>query len=216
MENSNNIVLITEYFIHQNNTRNNEIQYSIKKNINNKYIDKIYLLNENNNNEHKNDKILNIQTNKRSTFKDTFEFANKLPNETIVIISNNDISFDDTLKKLKNINLNNIVICLGRRDAKNQNNIEGFTKSGVSQDSWIFKTPIKIPTECDFYFGVPGCDNHIAYLLNSIHYKLINIPWDIKAIHHHKSDIRKYVKSQKNFNNKYLKVIPKLLKDYKL
>ena len=207
-----NIVLITEYFVHKNPIRFNEIKNSIDKNNKNKYINKIFLLNENKDDKYysynnNTNKIINVPLNKRSTFKNTFELANKLPNGTIVIISNNDISFDDSLKKLYNINLDNTVICLGRRNSHNENILDFWTKKGLSQDSWIFRTPIKIPEETDFYFGTSGCDHNIAYLLDSIGYNLINIPWDIKAYHNHKSEDRKWVKKPKNFKHKSVPVM---------
>lgn len=208
--NNNKIVLITEYFKHNNKIRQDEINNSINKNINNKFIDKIYLLNETDTKYATNsDKIKNIFTNKRSTFEDSFKIANTLQEGTIVIISNNDISFDDTLnilnKKTK-INLNNTVICLGRRSHRKSNKLEYYTRIGVSQDSWIFKTPIRIPNNTNFHFGTFGCDNHIAYLLKSIGYNLINIPYDIKAEHNHSSNIRKWLNRPKSFNNKMIEV----------
>ena len=203
----NKIVLITEYFKHNNKIRQDEINNSINKNINNKLINKIYLLNETDTKYPTNsDKIKNIFTNKRSTFEDSFKIGNTLQKDTIVIISNNDISFDDTLNVLNKINLNNTVICLGRRSHKKSNKLEYFTKIGLSQDSWIFKTPIRIPNNTNFHFGTSGCDNHIAYLLKSIGYNLINIPYDIKAEHNHSSNIRKWLNRPKSFENKMIKV----------
>ncbi len=144
--------------------------------------------------------------NKRGTFKDTFKIANDLPEGTIVIISNNDISFDESLKTLFDINLDNTVICLGRRSAHDGKKFERATEIGRSQDSWIFKTPIKIPEGTDFHFGTTACDHHIAYLLESIGYKLINIPWDIKAYHNHVSEERKWIKRPDRFKNKMISV----------
>lgn len=210
--NISDIVLITEYFIHKNITRDLEIKKSINENDFNKFLNKIYLMNENSNSYYysKNsiNKINNIDINKRCTFKDMFEFSNTLPNGTIVIISNNDISFDDTIDNLRDINLNNVAICLGRRDINNSNNLEYAVVKGFAQDAWIFQTPIKIPNDSDFHFGVPGCDNHIAYLLKKEGYDLLNIPWIIKAKHNHKSEVRKKLALNKKFNNKLLPVLP--------
>lgn len=205
------IVLITEYFIHKNPIRYLEMKKSIDLNDKNKYIDKIYLLNEKENDTftsyNNSNKIINIPTNKRSTFLDAFKLANTLPKGTIAIVSNNDISFDNTIKKLYDINLSNTVICLGRRDAHNDNKLEFWTEKGLSQDSWIFMVPLRIPKESDFYFGTSACDHHIAFLLEKEGYNIINIPWDIKALHHHKSEERKWVSKPYNFKHKY-KYVP--------
>jgi hypothetical protein len=205
------IVLITEYFIHKNPIRYLEMKKSIDLNDKNKYIDKIYLLNEKENDTftsyNNSNKIINIPANKRSTFLDAFKLANTLPKGTIAIVSNNDISFDNSIKNLYDVDLSNTVICLGRRDAHNENKLEYWTKKGLSHDSWIFMVPLKIPKESDFYFGTTACDRHIAYLFEKEGYNLISIPWDIKALHHHKSEERKWNKKPTNFNGKY-SVVP--------
>jgi hypothetical protein len=202
------IVLITEHFIHKDINRYSEIVKSIDSNDKNSLISKIYLLNENKNDTFKgSDKIINVPTNKRTTFKEAFEFANKLPNGTIAIISNNDISFDETLNKLYDVNLDNTVICLGRRHYNNDNKFEFFIKYGGSQDSWIFKTPIRVPEESNFYFGTDGCDHHIAYLLKQEGYDLINLAYDIKARHHHKSKVRNWVKKSSNYKKLLIKPV---------
>lgn len=212
-----NIVLITEYFVHKNTVRFNEIKTSIDKNDKNKYIDRIYLLNEKEDDKYYSSidsgKIVNIPMNKRGTFEDTFKIANYLPDGTIVVISNNDISFDESLKTLLDINLDNTVICLGRRSAHDGKKLEYWAERGLSQDSWIFKTPIKIPEGTDFHFGTNACDHHIAYLLNSIGYKLINIPWDIKAYHNHISEERKWLPVRPEWKKKYLSVMPTTIND---
>ncbi len=206
-----NCVVITEHYINKNKTRYNEICNAIKKNVKCPYISKILLCNENKENmfidESNLGKIINLPTNKRSTFYDTFKLANTLPNGTIVIVCNNDIAFDKTLININKINLDDTVICLGRRDANNINNLEYWTKKGLSQDAWICKTPIRIPKNSDFYFGTHACDHHIAYLFSEIGYKCINIPWDIRALHYHKSNIRKWVTKPENFENKF-KTVP--------
>ena len=44
--NNDKIIYITQFYIPENIDRYNEIKYCLNKNYNNKYIDKIYLLNE--------------------------------------------------------------------------------------------------------------------------------------------------------------------------
>ena len=100
-KNENKIVLITEYFKHKIPERENEINNSINLNINNKFINKIYFLSEKDTILNDNYKVKNKITNKRLTYKDAFNFANSLPLNTIVIIANNDVSFDNTLDIFK-------------------------------------------------------------------------------------------------------------------
>ena len=46
-----------------------------------------------------------------------------------------------------------------------EDNRKGFAINPWATDAWAMVTPIKIPEESDFYFGVMGCDNGIAGLL---------------------------------------------------
>ena len=61
------------------------------------------------------------------------------------------------------------------------NNI--WKKHDLSQDSWIFVSPIKIPKKK--YILVVGCDNRLAYDLN-INYNLSNPTNYIIAYHYQK------------------------------
>ncbi len=210
---NNKFVLITDHYVHKDQERYQEICDAIKKNIKCSHISKILLCNENKDNvyidESNSGKIINYPTNKRSTFYDFFKLANTLSDGTFVIISNNDISFDKTLININKINLDNVAICLGRRDTNNINKLEHWTKMGLSHDSWIFKTPIKTPEDCNFYLGTTACDRHLAYLLDNVGYKCINPCHNIVAQHHHKSENRKWVSKPSSFNGKY-KVVPVL------
>lgn len=53
-----------------------------------------------------------------------------------------------------------------------------------SQDVWCFRGyPPKV--NADFYMGVPGCDNSIAYLLHEAGVKLLNPSRTIRTYHYH-------------------------------
>ena len=76
----NNIILITQFFIHNNSDRNEELKYCLKQNVINNNIDKIILLNE------KiyalqdlgiiSDKIIQIDIKKRLEYYDVFNYVN--------------------------------------------------------------------------------------------------------------------------------------------
>jgi glycosyltransferase involved in cell wall biosynthesis len=70
-----------------------------------------------------------------------------------------------------------------------------------TQDAWIFKTPIQIPSHinCDFELGFLGCDNAIADRLLKSGYKLINQPITYKIFHY---DVAKG-KNSSNFMEKH-------------
>ena len=72
-----------------------------------------------------------------------------------------------------------------------------------TQDAWLFKTPIQIPSKinCDFEIGFLGCDNAIADRLVKSGYKLINQPITYKIFHY---DVAKG-KTSSNFMEKHSK-----------
>ena len=72
-----------------------------------------------------------------------------------------------------------------------------------TQDAWLFKTPIQIPSKinCDFEIGVLGCDNAIADRLVKSGYKVINQPITYKIFHY---DVAKG-KTSSNFMEKHSK-----------
>ncbi len=189
------MILIQEYYEPINQERLLEIRETLYHNLKNESIDKIYLLNEKYYdyiNDLQHDKIIQIVTGSRLTFKKAFEYYNSITNDAnnIVMISNNDIYIDpadkESIECIKYVLLDNpnTVIALSRKDT--------VTKS--SQDSWIFKGPIKIPERSDFNFGTMGCDNKIAYQLKEKGYRLRNLPHDIITLHNHKSNFRSYNK----------------------
>jgi len=161
---------------------------------------------------YKENSIKCVLTNKRQTFKSMFEYANKHYPNSIVVISNNDIYFDESIKLLDDYDMTNKCFSLLRYDVqpdkKNSKIFEyydhelarGYGEKGPrsdAQDCWIFKTPISIPNESNFYFGILGCDNHITYLLHKQGYIVSNPALDIKSYHLHLTGIRNYDKNKR-------------------
>tara|TARA_R110000744_G_scaffold22946_1_gene58337 strand:- start:301 stop:954 length:654 start_codon:yes stop_codon:yes gene_type:complete len=188
------MILITEYFKSDLEERNNEIITCIKNNVKSGLFNKIILLNESD--------ILDVEgvsneiTGQRLTYKYAFEYANEyFPNE-ILVLTNNDMFFDSTLLKLENYNINNKCLALMRYEIVNNASscdIQSRPKHiSNSQDSWILKTPIKVPKKSDFHLGIPGCDNYIAHLLSEEGYQVSNPSFDIKSYHLHMTNKRNY------------------------
>ena len=212
-DNVNNrfFVLVTEYFKSDYDERDKEVLTCLQNNIESKLFKKIIVLCEKETPSINIDNNIDIIiTNKRSTFKNVFEYVNKnCPNE-IVVISNNDIYFDKTLLKLRSFNMKNKCLALLRYDVLEDDKISLFGKGRQtdSQDTWIIQTPINIPDDCDFYFGIPGCDGRICHLLSQ-YYEVLNPCYDIKSYHLHNSNIRNYkIKNIKEIEGKKLYLPP--------
>tara|TARA_R110001592_G_scaffold59738_1_gene181327 strand:+ start:135 stop:779 length:645 start_codon:yes stop_codon:yes gene_type:complete len=208
------MILITEYFKSDLEERNNEIITCIKNNSKLDLFSKIILLNEKDILDI--DGVTNEITGQRLTFKYAFEYANKNFQDEIIVFANNDIFYDITLLKVKKHNMLNKCLALLRYDITDDNsscNINIFKKYHVdepridSQDTWIIKTPIKTTEEMDFYFGVPGCDNYIAFLLSKVGYQVSNPCYDIKTYHLHRTNKRTSNKNERVGNRSQYKYL---------
>lgn len=128
----------------------------------------------------------------RPTYNDFFRYANEsLPNDSIVAISNSDIFFDETIQLAENIKQNE-VYALSRWDIQKDGSSKLFNRWD-SQDTWIFRTPIKEIPGADFTMGIAGCDQVIAHLLTVSGYKVTNPSKSIHCHHLHLSNVRNYI-----------------------
>ena len=208
MNNYNKIILIQQYFIPIDNDRLMELNNCLEWNIKNSLIDEIHLLNETFFDIPilKHEKIKQINIGCRLTYKLAFEYGNSLGLKTIKLLSNLDISFDDSLNKLKNFDLENTLLALTRYNITSYKPLiyELYNSPGVmynkiasgAQDTWIF-TYIRVHNNMNFPLGIAGCDHYILYLLQRVGIKLINNCYIIKTYHHHLSYKRYY-----DINNK--------------
>lgn len=155
--------LLVQYFKTNNYQRDIEYLSCLKANAFNKHISGIYLFLEN---EHypqiSSEKFHFIKVEKRYTYNDFFEFANKNLENEICILANSDIIFDDTLHYLNDFDLTNFFLCLTRWEILSNGKIE-FYNERCSQDSWIFKPKLPETFKCDRLLGTPGCDNFVSF-----------------------------------------------------
>ena len=199
------IILITQFFITNNTTRQYELNNCLTLNILNNNIDTILLLTEEFIDIKKYLTLdINIKTllkvrqiiiNKRLTLYTALEYCNK--DNHIYIISNSDIFFNNTLNIIKTVNLNNKVFALSRYDLldnykhNKSNQIKIFTHDGNygnpvidSHDVWICNN-IKNDIRLDIPLGTCGIDNIANYIFTENGYEVINPLFDIQIIHYH-------------------------------
>jgi hypothetical protein len=187
--------LLIEYFRSPDYQRHSEYLTCIHENLENEYIDKVYIfISDDAKLNFQSDKIEIVQREERPTYKDLFEFCNENLKNQICIIANADIILDETLSAVKETNLDNIFVALTRWEVFCQNGewcIAPFDNSS-SQDVWIFTSPIKTTDEMEFTLGKPGCDNKIAKLMAEQGYILKNPGKQIVCAHYHISGHRNY------------------------
>ena len=181
--------LFTSIYTDKSLVRQKELIYCLNKNIDNPHINKIYLFVDGFVELPKNDKLITIEF-QRPTYRDFFNLIDRTvtSREDISIVANTDIYFNHTLSNLTLYERQ--CIALSRWDDK----IGGLKlhNERFSQDVWIFRGKMRNVNFCDFYLGIPGCDNRIAYELHSAGYALYNPASRIQAIHYHRSDLHNY------------------------
>lgn len=186
------VCLFINKFNHPDPERQNELDYCLKKNEDNEHIHEIYTI-----------------TGGRAKFNDFFNaICPKCP-DTINIIANSDIYFDDTIEKVQSIKPRELW-ALTRWEVKDNTPVffEKFHNGALakhSQDVWIFRGRPNV--NCSFYIGQPGCDNRITMAFKESGFKVSNPSLSIKAVHVHKSMERDY-EIKDRVRGKYLFVEP--------
>lgn len=180
-----------------------EIVYTLGKNVENPVISDIHLFIEDDLGKyydalkqaafpalkdleklHGHPKVTVVKVGKRPLYSDYFEYANKtFPEGRIVGIANSDIEYDETLRLLNDYDMTDVFICLSRELGK------GCYRAAVSQDTWIWKSPIRIFTS-NWTLGLPGGDNRIAFEGHQGGYRVVNPCLSINNLHHHTSKVR--------------------------
>jgi len=195
--------LLTVMYNVKNSERLNEYKHVFNRNIRNKYIEKIVIFYELLEDEKPfiydfllHDKIEIIFLNKKMpreiSFNEMMNYCNEKLYGKLCIISNNDIYYDDSLQKIKKINLvkNRDILAITREnffEFKIKKNNTIWKKNEGSQDTWIFSSPIKLFKPI-IKIGWIASDNRIAYELEKLGYNVYNPTHDIKCIHYQHQD----------------------------
>lgn len=210
------IYLIGQFFKHPNKDRHKEIKKCLQKNVENLFINKIILLNEREYTSEEigitSDKIQQVIIKNRLTYKDVFEYVEKLDLNGYIVFANSDIYLDDTVKNLFKTQLSKEKIFMAQlRFNINNNKAKIFGPRFDSQDTWIYHSNMN-PTKqqrkiLNFNFGMPGCDNAICFLMKILGYKIINHPNFVRTYHLHNTNIRNYTNKDR-VNIPYLCIEP--------
>jgi len=204
--------LIIEYFNSLNHMRNGEYLYCLHQNLGNDYIENVYIfMEEDAELNFDSPKIKKIVVKERPTYKDIFDFCNQNLKDSICIVANADIIFDDTLRYFRSVTMSKTFYALSRweissGDGKNWE-IEPF-ENPASQDVWIFKTPIPTSESMNYTMGKPGCDNKITYHMRELGYVCRNPGKKVITVHFHLSNFKTYHWKDDRVPGPYLLVSP--------
>ena len=191
--------------------RQYEIDYCLEKNLANPLIDLVVIFNQFKEIDHP--KAINKMVKNRPTYQDFFNATTKCPN-SINIIANSDIFFDETLENANRLSPKQCYALTrwefngteSRPFEKAHLVRNSFCPAHSSQDVWIFRGGSKM-TGCDiveaqrqkprvydkikFTMGIPGCDNVLAARLKSVYgvNNVKNPANDIRCHHYHVNSI---------------------------
>jgi hypothetical protein len=198
-------------------SRQEELNECLLRNINCTRIDKIYLVLEDVNQvhdilSHPKIQIVSPVQNKRQTFAQMFQVINDFvmgtedPLQQVSILANADIFFEDESLEKLSVLTEEKCFALSRYDFLSDGTIVPFFQED-SQDVWIFRGHIRDIRCADYYFGIPNCDNRIAFEFFRSRYQVFNPCHDIKTFHLHNSGVRTYSQN-KRISPPYLLVTP--------
>jgi hypothetical protein len=189
------INVFIDNFVHQDSQRTAELEECIICNMRNPHIN-----------------FVRMNSNIRMTYQNFIDFINEKTSEDDVnVIANADIIFDDTVKILNNIT-NEHFVALSRRELQSDGTSIPLAEyvAKWSQDVWAWRGKSRI-FGADFYLGILGCDNRIAYEAKNTGYKVINPSYAVFAHHNHLSGIHNAdYQSEKILGKKYY-VFPQYL-----
>lgn len=196
--------LFTQFFIHKDNTRYQEIKKCLRKNVDNPHITTIYLLNERIYTGEElglySSKIIQVNIGNRLKYQDVFKYISENSIKGYHILANSDILFDNSISNLvsTDIHMEKKMFALLRYEYNSQNISLSklFGPRFDSQDTWIFHSNFPIAGSSlkmfKFQFGQPGCDNKMLYLMKILAYEIYNDPLFIKTYHYHSATGRDY------------------------
>ena len=196
------IHVFSQFYIDKNEFHFNEIQFALKKNVENPHVTSILLLNERPYTKDElgidSDKIKQVIVNKRLTYSMFLAY----PIVGYKVLMNADIYMDDSIVNVQtsDIHLYKKMYALLRYEHGNPPILFGkndtYEGRGDSADTWIVHSNHTFSKKelaiFNFHLGVPGCDNKVAYLFSILGYTLYNDPLYIKSYHCHKSISRNY------------------------
>ena len=181
------IHLYTTFYKEKKSARRQELLSCLEKNLSNATFTKVTIFNEGESISYlEPTKIEEVFIDKRPTYQDFINYINTNSNpDDIHIIANTDIYFDKNIEVLKHINLKDTCLALSRWDTADTIKPKLYNRND-SQDTWVFKGPVKQQFKANFPLGVPRCDNKLLFELQEAGYRVLNPAFSIKSFHVHK------------------------------
>lgn len=194
--------LLLTYWSSPDIARNKEVLDTISKNIELNVFNTITIFTEINSDKDINkfkSKKVEIIVDSRKTYQDIFNYSNVIfsSSDCVNILANSDIEFDESINVAESISEKDF-FALTRYDRNTNELQKGYLKDlSDSQDVWIWRG-FNFLQNCNFYLGIPGCDNKIAFNAFDGGYTVRNPSKTIKTYHNHLTESR--TGTSKNLN----------------
>lgn len=167
-----------------------DFEISFVKNIENKFIKRIYVFYENFSGCRpdflESEKVSIIPVAEIAKHKTFYDFANQYLDGQLVIMANADIYFDESLEELKYVNFCIYNVALTRY---NYYKSLVWVPNQYCHDTWIFRAPIRFK-DADYRFNCFGTEHLLVHDWIQNGYKVINPCLSIFTYHVHKNDYR--------------------------
>ena len=205
-------------------SRSLELLFCLKKNLENERISKIHILFENinsdsficytlnylmNNKPLWKEKVVLTNIVNRPSYNDMFLYCNNNIRGN-VMIANSDIVYDDTIQNIKYLKDDDFISLTRHQLYNNLFKPIAYQKivNVFSQDTWIFKSPMKYNINCQIELGKIFCDSFLNYKLSLSNYNVYNLYNNIKSYHiqYCKSESEIISQSQKVLDESFNKV----------
>lgn len=219
------IALITQYHLSCSSQRQKEIDDALALNLDNPYIDKIVLLQDRLAPGLRHSKLVQVEwAHSRLSFSEALEYANRYLFSWTVLIANNDVSFDNSLRRLHR---RQVARALNRYAAFFLSRLESDESVAIgsqcskkymgSHDAFILRSPVPsslIEGMHSVHLGQVGADARFVWEARKAGLIVGNPCWDIRAWHHHASNHRSPALAENNLNGKTDAAHPVKLKDF--
>jgi hypothetical protein len=186
------IRLFQSYFRHPDPERDAELQECLRRNLECPALAELHLLIEPGDTAPEHPLVRAHPVGGRPTFSDFFRLINETVGpRDVTLIANSDVYLDaDGVRRAARCLAPWQCYALSRWDVREDGSAVLYDEPR-SQDTWMFRGPIRLPA-ADFPLGKPGCDNRLAYLLETGPYRVFNPSRDVKTFHLHLTGIRNY------------------------
>lgn len=188
------IAIGINYYKDISNNRQEELNYCLQKNIENKHVTTIILMCNREESLYiykrfNTDKMILLIGTGRPTYNNFIEHLSNV-SEPIKAIINTDIYLDRFTSNLFDKIKDGELWALSRWDQTSDGS--KLWKHRDSQDVWAWRGSMHVQLGADFSLGRACGANRIAKIFSDSGYKILNPSMDVKTIHVHASNIRNY------------------------